>query len=96
MPDPWFVPKTYGYGAIPSNWKGRALIAAFVAAVLLIVLGPPAARLMPSEAWPVALVVVLQILAIAGLTFGFIRLSRAKTDGPWRWRWSEKQLKGRQ
>ena len=36
--DHWFTPKTHGYGAYPTSWKGWALIGAFLAIDLVLVL----------------------------------------------------------
>ena len=88
MNDYWFRPKAYGYGATPSNWKGWAATAAFVVAVLAISL-----LLLGMEPKPGTGSSPLRIAAwavmVAGLTFGFVRLSRAKTDGQWGWRWGK-------
>ena len=35
----WFKPKTYGYGATPVTWQGWAIVAGFVAAVVLLAWG---------------------------------------------------------
>jgi hypothetical protein len=87
MSDSWFTPHTYGYGATPSNWKGWAAIAAFIAVLTVasVVLISPAAG---SDA-PTTARIVAWLLLVTLLTIGFIGFCRAKTDGQWRWRWGE-------
>ena len=84
----WFKPKTYGYGATPSGWKGWAAVAVYVAAVLALTV--------PLMAWPIDMPVSPKIWQVvtwailtALLTLGFIRFTRAKTDGQWSWRWGK-------
>ena len=79
----WFTPKTHGYGAYPRNWKGWAAILAYGAAMVggsILVLstggGPPTGER-----------IMLWIASMSALTIGFVWLSRAKTNGEWRWRW---------
>ncbi len=84
----WFKPKAYGYGATPSNWKGWAAVAVFVAVIVgltLPLLAWPADMPASPKVWQVA----TWGLMVALLTFGFVRLSRAKTDGQWSWRWGK-------
>ena len=84
----WFKPKTFGYGATPSNWKGWAAIAAFAAIVLAAALVLLGLQLNPRTAlspWQIA----VWVLIVASLTIGFIWLARAKTDGQWGWRWGK-------
>ena len=38
MPDPWFVPKSHGYGAQPANWKGWAAVGLFVIYAVVLTL----------------------------------------------------------
>ena len=84
----WFKPKMYGYGATPSGWKGWAAVAAYVAVV--------AALTLPLLIWPVDMPAspkIWQLVTwasmVALLTLGFIRFTRAKTDGQWSWRWGK-------
>lgn len=84
----WFRPKTYGYGATPTSWRGWAAIAAYVAVVLAVTL--------PLMFWPVDMPegprlwqLATWALMVALLTLGFIRFTRAKTDGQWSWRWGK-------
>jgi hypothetical protein len=86
MAEYWFRPKDYGYGATPTNWKGWAAIAGYVAALLAVIL-PLIALPAQMPPGPVAWQVVTAVLMVALLTFGFVRLCRAKTDGEWIWRW---------
>ena len=88
MTDPWFRPKSHGYGATPNNWKGWAATAVFaiglVAASYLLLVWEPSpgtgAAASRIAAWA---------LAIAVLTAVFVGFARAKTDGQWGWRWGK-------
>ena len=86
MSDIWFKPKTYGYGATPANWKGWVATFVFIAATLVLSMALLASVATPKGDTPVAVVALLGALQLA-LVFGFIILSRIKTDGAWRWRW---------
>lgn len=87
---PWFVPKTYGYGAAPVTWEGWALVFAFIAGVLL-------------AAW---LLIVRPVQAGQGVGFGriaaflaidlvlvalLIVVGQAKSSAEWRWRWGDQE-----
>jgi hypothetical protein len=84
----WFKPKAYGYGATPTTWEGWLATAAYGAVVLAITVPllvapaeiPSGAKLSQVVTWAILL---------ALLTIGFIRITRAKTDGQWRWRWGK-------
>lgn len=84
MTDPyWFTPKTHGYGAYPKNGKGWVAMLGFIglqlaAASLLIGGGDESTAAWRSVLWA-------GIAAVT--TIGFVLVCRAKTDGPWRWRW---------
>ena len=88
MPDYWFKPKTHGYGASPTGWKGWALILGVVAvnlvlmAVLLLV---PILRGGIPGFGDFVLFLVLDTLLIIGLLY----VVRKKTDGDWKWRWGK-------
>jgi hypothetical protein len=82
----WFKPKTYGYGATPTNWKGWAATAVFAVLVLGATLLPVRMQLNSGTALP-AWQIAIWVLLVAALTLGFIWLTRAKTDGQWGWRW---------
>jgi cell division protein FtsW (lipid II flippase) len=84
----WLKPKSYGYGAAPSNWKGWAATGVFVIVVMalsLLLLGMEPKPGTDVSFWQIA----AGALMVAGLTVGFIWLSRAKTDGHWAWRWGK-------
>jgi hypothetical protein len=90
MADYWFKPKTYGYGATPTNWKGWVAVLGYVAVIMALVLSlaaVPADLPAGPGAWQAATAAIL----IAALTLGFIRLCRAKTDGQWAWRWRKRR-----
>jgi hypothetical protein len=77
--EPWFKPKTYGYGNAPCNWKGWAATIGFIVFVCGLVLAVQDGRLAPT--WAVAIGLIATIL--------FIGFSKAKTAGEWRWRWGD-------
>lgn len=84
----WFKPKTYGYGAYPVTWKGWALIAGFVAAEVLLGLALVYLILpLRADGLTITLLTALVAVAMIVLAWSFIRLSQAKTEGGWRWRW---------
>jgi hypothetical protein len=84
----WFIPKTYGYGATPANWKGWAVLGLFMAGLIggsyLLLAWQPS-----SGTGPGALRNGVWAVANSMLTVGFIVLARAKTDGQWGWRWGK-------
>ena len=72
----WFVPKRYGFGAMPASWQGWALTIGFVLICIADV------RLFRSK--PAALIAVLIPFAVT-----FIIIAARTTRGGWRWRWGE-------
>jgi hypothetical protein len=88
MTDPWFRPKSYGYGATPASWKGWVATAAFMIGLVVssyLLLGWE-----PSPGTGAgALRITVWALAIAVLTAVFVGFARAKTDGQWGWRWGK-------
>ena len=93
--DMWFKPKTHGYGASPSNWKGWGAIAVFVAIVMAFTY-PLMVFPSLSQTGPTVEVVLLWICALLVLSFAFIWVCKSKTDGEWRWRWGEDGDGGRE
>jgi hypothetical protein len=86
----WFKPHDYGYGATPINWKGWAAVAVYAAVLLALSLSLaalPADMPEGAAAWQIA----TWLMMVGLLTFGFLRLCRAKTDGEWRWRWGKQR-----
>lgn len=82
--DPWFTPKSHGYGATPKNWKGWAATLGFVALMVLVSMLVMGQR---GGAAPSVLQMGLWIISLVALTAAFVWLARRKTDGEWRWRW---------
>ena len=89
MSDFWFRPKTYGYGATPANWKGWVAVLLTVAvtavATVVLIVSPQISGAPPAPAQ------VAEWAAIVAVTVaGLVVLSRAKTEGEWKWRWGDK------
>ena len=80
----WFRPKRYGYGATPVTWEGWALTIAVAATVMVsIVLMNRLVGRSDFAVW------ILWAAFIAVLTLSFVRVTRSRTDGEWRWRWGD-------
>ena len=80
----WFKPKRYGYGATPVTWEGWAftgLVVAIVAGSSLLLLGNGRA--------PDLTMVLVWAAVIAVLVGLLVTVTKAKTDGAWRWRWGD-------
>jgi hypothetical protein len=80
----WFRPKRYGYGATPTTWEGwvaTILAAAIVAGSIL------AMNLLVDRTNAVAW--LIWAVAIAAATLWFVKFTRRRTDGEWRWRWGK-------
>jgi len=78
----WFRPKRYGYGATPTTWEGWVVTIAAPAIVVGSVVAMNAVvDRSDFVAWMVWAVLV------AGITFWYVRVTRNRTDGEWRWRW---------
>ena len=72
----WFTPKLKGYGATPTTWEGRALVAAFASVVFISVL-VMIRRKKTSSIFPLPMIVV------AVSTIIFLIVCAWKTDGAW-------------
>ena len=81
MNEYWFRPKTYGYGATPITWQGWALTIAAVIVIAVALLIPNYGGRSPS-AWLAFFAVEAAVVAALWI------VSRRKTEGEWRWRWS--------
>jgi hypothetical protein len=90
--DPWFKPKTYGYGASPLNWKGWAFIAAYVLALTATAYAFAGANRAGLLVRPIGTLALLAVLVL--LTGAFLVVCRRKTDGAWRWRWGDDSRAG--
>jgi hypothetical protein len=80
----WFRPKRYGFGATPATWEGWAFTGLMVASVAVaswLLLGRGAG-------FGIAGAIVWAVLFVA-LIVGFIIVTKAKTEGAWRWRWGD-------
>ena len=88
MTDPWFRPKSHGYGATPADWRGWAATAVFaiglVAASYLLLGWEPS----PGTGAGASRIAVWA-LAIAVLIAVFVGSARAKTDVQWDWHWGK-------
>ena len=79
----WFRPRRYGFGATPVTWEGWALTVAVAAIVAISVV---AMNLLADRAnfavW------IAWAVTVAAVVVSFVRISRQRTDGEWRWRWN--------
>ena len=94
MTEYWFKPKAYGYGAAPANWKGWAVTLAFMAGMLVVTLLPVASE-HNAPTGPGGWRITVWGLAVVIAAAGFVRLSRAKTDGQWAWSWGKLGVESR-
>ncbi|TNC67566.1 hypothetical protein [Rubellimicrobium roseum] len=85
----WFRPKAYGYGATPSHWKGWVAVAAFLAVEAAL-----AWALLGGSEDPVPGRLLAFLAVSAGLVAIFVRVSKVRTDGDWRWRWGGRNRHG--
>ena len=86
--DYWFRPKTHGYGAQPTNWKGwlaTLAIGVIVLAIAGVFMAWPAMNGSGPRVEHIVAWVVLEVVAV----IWFIRFCQRKTDGEWRWRWGK-------
>ncbi|MDP1028559.1 hypothetical protein Q5H91_15150 [Sphingomonas sp. KR1UV-12] len=75
--DAWFVPKRFGFGFRPANWRGWLATILYLAIVLTLANAP----LRPD---------VLRGALIAIVTAGYLVLAAHHTRGGLAWRWGEK------
>ena len=79
----WFKPKQRGIGAgVPISWKGWALFAAYLGAILAI---PATLQLLIGYEGSVP----LRLACVAGVSVPFLVVAWRKTEGGWRWRRGE-------
>jgi len=79
----WFRQKKFGYGATPNSWQGWLFLLASVAAVIAVII---AADLQRDDADRFLLITIGLPLILVPT----VLITRAKTEGGWRWRWSSK------
>lgn len=80
MPKPWFAAKRFGYGAsFPISWEGWAVIIAFFARI-------PVSRIAIFAYAPAKYAFTLWFVSLAVLIAALILITRARTEGGWRWR----------
>ena len=79
--EPWFKPKTHGYGATPTNWKGWAAIAGYVLVVVVL----SVAMLERGQIGQMQIATWMALVLV--ITGAFVALAKVKTEGAWRWRW---------
>lgn len=89
--EPWFEPKSHGYGAgRPRHWKGWALLAAYLAGPLALLFAARALMALygvPSDAAMGILVPAWLLFVMLPATLVLVRVAKARTRGGWRWRW---------
>jgi hypothetical protein len=74
----WFVPKRYGWGAVPVTWQGWALTIGFTLAC--------AATVALSSRRPLVIAAVLVPLVVT-----YVTIIARSTKGGLRWRWGEEE-----
>jgi uncharacterized RDD family membrane protein YckC len=82
MPEPWFRPKVYGYGATPKNWKGWAATAVYT----FVVFGLCGVMLKMLDN-PDPVLIALWAAMVLLFTGAFVALARMRTEGKWKWHW---------
>jgi hypothetical protein len=85
MPQYWFKPHDYGYGATPVTWQGWGLVLAVV-----FVVGAMTALLVSSGRKDASVILPYLVIVFA-LLGAVVFVSWRKTNGEWRWRWGPKQ-----
>jgi hypothetical protein len=75
----WFRPKTYGFGATPVSWEGWAVIAVYVAVIVVCTVVLLRRKRSLHSWWPA-------VIAILIATGAMVWVAEAKTDGAWEWR----------
>jgi hypothetical protein len=80
----WFRRKTYGFGWFPLTWQGWAVIAGYVAAVLLLAL-----RVQPS--WSARQMTLELFVPIAVLVVTLVIICIKKGEKP-RWQWGDPKI----
>ena len=76
----WFRPKRHGIGiGVPLNWKGWALVGAYIAVMLAL-----PSLYEPYFGYPDTLPV--RIFGVIAVSIPFFYVAEKKTEGGWRWR----------
>jgi len=83
MPRYWFRQKQFGYGATPNTWQGWIFTISGTLLIAALALGADFVR--DNRVRLVIIAVGLPMVLIP-----FILVAHAKTEGGWRWRWSQK------
>ena len=84
----WFKPKRHGYGATPVTWQGWGLTlgaAALLVWLTFVFIAWPGQAHTGPQLSDVLTWAALEALGIAGL----VLVTRAKTEGSWKWRWGD-------
>ncbi len=81
----WFRQKRFGYGATPNTWQGWLFTV--VVAVLMCGVVLAAYRIRDPRVHGMALAIGIPLILVPAILVG-----RAKTEGGWRWRWSEERF----
>jgi hypothetical protein len=79
MPRHWFRQKRFGYGATPNTWQGWLFTVVSAALTLGVII---AANFMRGNAERFLLIAIGLPLVLVPT----VLISRAKTEGGWRWR----------
>ena len=79
MPKYWFRQKTFGYGATPNSWQGWAVTIVSAVLTLGVIVAADFMRDNAMRFWLIAIGLPLILIPTVWIT-------RAKTEGGWRWR----------
>ena len=85
MADYWFRPRRYGIGATPITWQGWLLTIVFLVILVVITAGPLYALRLFGIAMAGPMIGGCLLLTLP-VTLIFVWISKAKTNGEWRWR----------
>ena len=83
----WFRPKRFGYGATPVTWEGWVSTSVFAAGLVWAMLEFTRTIELARTGAVAASMIAVYVALVAAAIWGFVRFSRYKTSGEWKWRW---------
>jgi len=82
----WFRPKRYGLGATPVTWEGWA-----VTALAVVFIGVVTWFFIVATRAPNLTAVLVWAVLVGAATVALLIVTKAKTQGEWRWRWGDSE-----